>query len=88
MMDTITKTISLVEIAKALEEVAPLSIIHQAVPTPEIDFVREIVTKKNQRFQMIWSRSMMFCCFQKQRLVSLKTYSEISMKKALPASKI
>ncbi|MEO0686479.1 MAG: hypothetical protein AAFY76_15930, partial [Cyanobacteria bacterium J06649_11] len=47
LMDTTTKTISLVEIAKALEEIAPLSIIHQAVPTPEIDFVREIVTKKS-----------------------------------------
>ena len=47
MIDTTTKTISLVEIATALEEVAPLSIVHQAVPTPEIDFVREVVTKNS-----------------------------------------
>ena len=78
----------LVLVCLRLEEVVPLRIIHQAVPTPKIDFVLEIVTKKNQRFQMIWSQSMMFSCLQKQRLVSLKTYSEISMKKALPASKI
>ena len=77
----------LVLVCLRLEEVAPLRIFHQAVPTPKIDFVLEIVTK-NQRFQMIWSQLMMFSCFQKQRLVSLKTYSEISMKKALPASKI
>ena len=47
LIDTTTKTISLVEIATALEEVAPLSIVHQAVPTPEIDFVREVVTKNS-----------------------------------------
>ena len=35
LIDTSTKTISLVEIATALEEVAPLSIVHQAVPSPE-----------------------------------------------------
>ena len=37
----------LVLVCLRLEEVAPLRIIHQAVPTPKIDFVLEIVTKKS-----------------------------------------
>ena len=34
--------------ASALEEAAPLSIIHPAVLKPEIDFVREIVTQSTK----------------------------------------
>ena len=37
----------LVLVCLRLEEVAPLRIFHQAVPTPKIDFVLEIVTKKS-----------------------------------------
>ena len=49
LADNNKKLLSLVEIASALEEEAPLSIVHQAVPLPEIDFVREIVTKSQKR---------------------------------------
>ena len=45
LMDNNKKLLNLVDIASALEEVASLSIFHQAVPLPQIDFVREIVTK-------------------------------------------
>ena len=47
LVDNTKKLLSLIEIASALEEAAPLSIVHQAVPKPEIDFVREIITKTN-----------------------------------------
>ena len=49
LMDNNKKLLNLVNIASALEEVAPLSIVHQAVPLPQIDFVREIVTKSKTK---------------------------------------
>lgn len=49
LIDNKKKLLSLVEIAAALEQVAPLSIVHQAVPVPEIDFVREIVTNTSKK---------------------------------------
>lgn len=46
LMDNKKKLLSLTDIAKALKEVAPSSIIHTAVPKPKIDFTREIVNQK------------------------------------------
>ena len=40
--DTNIKLLTLSGIAKALEEVAPQSIIFTAVPKPKVDFVREV----------------------------------------------
>ena len=42
---------SLDSIATALKEVAPNSIIHSAIPKPEIDFVREFVEPENAVFE-------------------------------------
>jgi hypothetical protein len=47
------KLLNLSDIAKALETVAPLSIIFQAVPKPEIDFVREVIAVKKFTTELV-----------------------------------
>ena len=42
--DANKKILTLSDIAKALEDVAPQSIVHTAVPKPKVDFVREVLT--------------------------------------------
>ena len=41
--------LKLTDIATALEEIAPQSILYTAVPKPKIDFVRELITKPTEK---------------------------------------
>ena len=45
LVDNSRRLLTLTDIGKALEEVAPQSIIFTALPKPKIDFVREVLTK-------------------------------------------
>ena len=80
----------LVLVCLRLEEVAPLRIFHQAVPTPKIDFVLEIVTKKSTVPDDLVSvvDDVFLLSETKTSFFENLSESEISMKKALPASKI
>ena len=53
--NTDRKLLTLTSIAKAIEEVAPQSILFTAVPKPKIDFVREVLTKSAERPKYIAS---------------------------------
>ena len=78
----------LVLVCLRLEEVAPLRIFHQAVPTPKI--VLEIVTKKSTVPDDLVSvvDDVFRLSETKTSFFENLSESEISMKKALPASKI
>ena len=47
------KLLNLSDIAKALETVAPLSIVFQAVPQPEIDFIREVISIQKHTTELV-----------------------------------
>ena len=47
------KLLNLSSIAKALETVAPLSIIFQAVTQPEIDFIREVISIQKHTTELV-----------------------------------
>ena len=49
LIDNNCKFFTLTDIAKALEDVAPQSIIFTAVPKPKVDFVREVLTKNTKK---------------------------------------
>ena len=49
LIDNNKKLLTLTDIGKALEEVAPQSIVFTALPQPKIDFVREVLTNNTAK---------------------------------------
>ena len=49
LIDNNKKLLTLTDIGKALEEVAPQSIVFTALPQPKIDFVREVLANNTAK---------------------------------------